>query len=124
MSEHKSILIVDDEPEMVRLLQMNLELLGYNIEIAVDGQEGLEMAQSLKPDLILLDVMMPKLNGYQVCRTLKGKEDTRGIRVVLLTAKGQESDKYWGMETGADDYVTKPFDFDFLAERIEYHLNG
>lgn len=104
------ILIVDDEGETIELLQPRLEVAGYEVVCALGGEEGLEKARQEKPDLVLLDVMMPKLNGYQVCRELKRDPKTKGMKIVMLTAKVQESDKYWGRECGADDYVTKPYE--------------
>ena len=114
----KRILIIDDEKEMVVLLQMRLEAADYEILVSNDGQEGLDKARAEKPDLILLDIMIPKMNGYQVCRELKIDNGTKRIPVVMLTAKAQESDKFWGKEVGADDYVTKPFEASELLEKI------
>lgn len=118
MATKKRILIVDDERDLVETLIFRLESEGYDVSVAYDGQEGLEKAKKDKPDLILLDVMMPKLNGYQVCRELKSSDATKKIVVIMLTAKAQESDKFWGMETGADAYVTKPFESGELLSKI------
>jgi len=120
----KRILIIDDEKEMVDLLQMRLEAADYEILVAYDSQEGLDKARAEKPDLILLDIMMPKMNGYQVCRELKIDDGTKGIPVVMLTAKAQESDKFWGTEVGADAYVTKPFEASELLEKIRGFLES
>lgn len=120
----KKILVVDDEGELVKGLQIRLEASGFEVIAAFDGQEGLEKARDEKPDLILLDVMMPKMNGYQVCRELKNDENTKNIVVIMLTAKGQESDKFWGKEVGANDYVIKPFESSELMEKIKELLNG
>lgn len=114
----KRILVVDDEREIVSSLCMALEVKDYETLTAFDGQEALEVARREKPDLILLDVIMPKLNGYQVCRELKKDESTKSIPIVMLTAKTQESERYWGKETGADEYITKPFDILKLLEVI------
>lgn len=115
----KKILIVDDESDLVETLTFRLEASGYDIVSAHDGQEGLEKARSEKPDLILLDVMMPKVNGFQVCRELKNDEKTKGIKIVILTAKSQESDKFWGKNVGADGYISKPFEASELLAKIE-----
>jgi two-component system alkaline phosphatase synthesis response regulator PhoP len=110
------ILIVDDEPEMVRGLTDNLRFEGYQTVSATNGEDGLSLALSEAPDLILLDVMMPKLSGWDVCRELR----RRGldIPVIMLTARGQEVDRVLGLELGADDYVTKPFSLRELLARV------
>lgn len=118
----KKILIVDDEREIVDNLTMALQMKDYETFVAYDGEEALEITRREKPDLILLDIVMPKLNGYQVCRELKKQEATKNIPVIMLTAKTQESDRFWGKETGADDYITKPYDIYFLFEKIKDFL--
>lgn len=114
------LLIVEDEPEMVVALRDNCEFEGFDVVAASDGAAGLEKALSEHPDIILLDVMLPKINGLDVCRTLR----RRGIRtpIIMLTARGQEPDKVAGLELGADDYVTKPFGIRELMARIRAHL--
>lgn len=119
----KKILIIDDERELAEVLQSRLEAADYEVDLARDGEEGLAKVQNGRPDLILLDVMMPKWNGFQVCRKLKSDEATRKIPVVLLTAKAQESDKFWGTECGADAYITKPFQPEGLLKKIEELFN-
>ena len=119
MSDRKRILIVDDEKDLVDILKARLEIEGYEILAAYDGQEGLEKAQEEKPDLILLDVMMPKMNGYQVCRLLKYDEEFQNIPVIIITARGQEQDKMTGDEVGADEYITKPFENGVLFAKIK-----
>ena len=106
MSEGR-LLLVEDEPALARGLSDTLRGQGFDVEIASDGQRGLEMALSQRPDLILLDIMLPKMNGFEVCRALR----SRGldVPVVMLTAKGQEEDIILGLNLGADDYITKPF---------------
>ena len=101
------ILIVEDEPDMVLGLRDNFEFEGYEVHTASDGALGLERARALKPDLIILDIMLPRLSGLEVCKTLRGEGFEAPI--ILLTARGQEIDKVVGLELGADDYVTKPF---------------
>jgi DNA-binding response OmpR family regulator len=114
----RTIFIADDELDFVSTLRSRLEFEGYRIETAPDGKEALERILKEKPDLILLDVMMPTMNGFQVCRELKGNPDTKSIPIMMLTAKSQESDKFWGKEAGADAYITKPFDMDNLIGKI------
>ncbi len=115
----RTIFIADDELDFVSTLRSRLEFEGYGVATAADGKEALKQIMQEKPDLILLDVMMPAMNGYQVCRELKGNADTRSIPILMLTAKSQESDKFWGKEAGADDYLTKPFDMEELMEKIK-----
>lgn len=113
------ILIVDDEPPMRRLLQQSLEDLedeGIEILLAEDGQKALEIIKREKPELILLDVMMPNMNGFDVCRTVKQDLKMQDVTIILLTAKGQEADRHRGEEVGADRYITKPFDPDELLD--------
>ncbi|MDA2939160.1 response regulator, partial [Acidobacteria bacterium AH-259-A15] len=97
---------------------------GFAVATAVDGEEALQKIPEEKPDLILLDIMMPKINGYQVCRQLKANPETQAIPVMMLTAKCQESDEFWAKETGADDYVTKPCVMEELMQKIQDHLQG
>lgn len=113
------ILIVDDERDLVETLAFRLETAGYKVACAYDGQEGLKKAKEEKPDLILLDVMMPKMDGYQVCRMLKFDQNFKNIPIIMLTARGQMQDKNIGKDVGADEYVTKPFESADLLERIK-----
>lgn len=103
------ILVVDDSPTELTLTKNFLLGKGFQIVTAVDGEEALAKAASERPDLILLDVILPKKNGFQVCRQLKTAEETREIRIVLVTSKTQDSDRFWGLKQGADGYLTKPF---------------
>ena len=118
------IFIADDESGFVSTLKSRLEFEGFEITTAPDGKAALERIPGEAPALILLDVMMPAVNGYQVCRELKENPDTKSIPILMLTAKSQESDKFWGMEAGADAYLTKPFDMDELIEKIGALLGG
>ncbi len=111
------ILIIEDEPNMVAGLRDNFEFEGYEVAAAYDGVEGLERALKDSPDLVLLDVMMPKMSGLDVCKQLKVKRP--GIPIIMLTARGQEVDKVVGLELGADDYVTKPFSIRELIARTK-----
>lgn len=115
----KKILIVDDEKDLVETMTLRLEAAGYEVLCAYDGQDGLEKARDIKPDLILLDVMMPKMDGYQVCRMLKFDEDYKNIPIIMLTARGQEQDRKTGIDVGTNDYITKPFDSKDLLARIQ-----
>ena len=111
------ILIVEDEPLMVAGLRDNFEYEGFQVITAVDGVEGLERALKDSPDLIVLDVMMPRMSGLEVCKQLKAKRPS--IPIIMLTARGQEVDKVVGLELGADDYVTKPFSIRELLARVK-----
>ena len=111
------ILIVEDEPAMVQGLRDNFEYEGYEVISAGDGLAGLERALSDNPDLVVLDVMMPRMSGLDVCKQLKSKRP--GIPIIMLTARGQEIDKVVGLELGADDYVTKPFSIRELMARVK-----
>jgi DNA-binding response OmpR family regulator len=111
------ILIVEDEPNMVAGLRDNFEFEGYEVLSAYNGAEGLERALAESPDLVLLDVMMPKMSGLDVCKQLKAKRPS--IPIIMLTARGQEVDKVVGLELGADDYVTKPFSIRELIARVK-----
>jgi DNA-binding response OmpR family regulator len=111
------ILIVEDEPNMVAGLRDNFEFEGYQVISAPDGVAGLERAISESPDLVILDVMMPRMSGLDVCKQLKAKRP--GIPIIMLTARGQEMDKVLGLELGADDYVTKPFSIRELLARVK-----
>jgi two-component system alkaline phosphatase synthesis response regulator PhoP len=110
------ILLVEDEPDMVLGLKDNFEFEGYEVVTASDGAAGLERARSVKPDLVILDIMLPKLSGLEVCKTLRGEGFSAPI--IMLTARGQEIDKVVGLELGADDYVTKPFSIRELLARV------
>ena len=103
------ILIVDDEPYIQRSLSFILRKEGFEVEVASNGEEGLEKAKTLRPKIIFLDVMMPRLNGFSTCRAIKSDESLKGCHVVMLTGKGQEVDKAQGLKEGANDFITKPF---------------
>ena len=118
MSDQKIILVVDDEPDIALALKDRLEMEGYQIITAADGMEALEKLAETEPALILMDVMMPRMNGFQACRKIKSTTEWSKIPVILLTAKSQESDKYWGKESGCDDYVMKPFEMDEIVGKI------
>src|SRR5437762_11478973 len=113
------ILIIEDERALTDVLTYNLQREGYETIIAHDGQEGLRKAQTLLPDLVILDLMLPILNGLEVCRELRAGERTRHIPILMLTAKAEETDQVVGFSLGADDYVTKPFSVKVLLQRIK-----
>jgi len=115
----QKILIVDDESDIVSALTIRLESLGYEIISAEDGITALEKARSEKPDLILLDVMLPKLDGYKVCRMLKFDEKYKDIPIIIITAKGEELNRRMGMDMGANAYITKPFKPEDLTSKIK-----
>jgi DNA-binding response OmpR family regulator len=112
----KRILVIEDEPQMLLGLRDNLELEGYEVITAADGEEGLSKAISTAPDLVLLDITLPNKNGFEVCRELRARANPTPI--VMLTARSQETDKVLGLELGADDYVTKPFSITELLARV------
>lgn len=112
------VLIVEDDPDIVELLQYTLEREGYPVLVAQNGEKGLAEARRRKPGLVILDLMLPGLDGLEVCKALKAEDSTKGIPIVMLTAKGEESDIVLGLEFGADDYVKKPFSPRELVARI------
>ncbi len=118
------ILVVDDEIYIVHILDFSLGMEGYEVVTALDGEQALEKARTEKPDLIVLDIMMPKLDGYETCKRLKADAETRDVPVILLSAKGRNIDQKVGFEVGADDYITKPFSPRKLVERINAILGN
>lgn len=112
------VLVVEDEASLATLLQYNLEREGFRVGIAQDGEEALVMADETLPDLVLLDWMLPKVPGIEVCRRLRGRPDAKNIPIIMLTARGEETDRIRGLDTGADDYVTKPFSMTELLARV------
>ena len=123
MDKNRKILIVDDTMDTVELLRKRLRSEGYDTSEAYDGVECLKSVETYNPDLIILDVMMPRMNGYEACQKLKANEDTRYIPVLMLTAKGEVTDKIKGLDIGADDYLAKPFDYKELSARVRSLLN-
>jgi len=116
------ILVVEDESALVTLLRYNLEREGFRVAEARDGEEALLMAREQKPDLVLLDWMLPLLSGLEVCRQMRRMPETRSVPIIMLTARGEEGDKLRGLDSGADDYVTKPFSPSELVARIRAAL--
>jgi len=117
------VLVVDDEVNITQILEFSIGAEGFDVITAQNGEEAIEKARREQPDLIILDVMMPKIDGYEACRILKANPLTKNIPVVLLTAKGRDIDKRLGMEVGATDYIVKPFSPNRLVERINQLLS-
>jgi len=122
VSEKKRVLVVDDELDMLMVIKLRLEASGYEVVTATDGLEGLNVARKTKPDLIVLDVMLPKMNGYKVSRFLKFDEEYKHIPIVMLTALAGEEDRSTGIETGANAYITKPFETQELVDTVRRFL--
>jgi DNA-binding response OmpR family regulator len=120
--ENKTILVVDDEPFILRSILYVLKREGFKTLSATDGVEALELLREVKPSLMFLDVMMPRMNGYEVCTAIKNDARLKGIYVIMLTAKGQEQDRIRGLAAGADEYLTKPFSPAYLVERVRLAL--
>ena len=119
-NQQKTVLIVEDEKNIVDILRFNLQREGYQTCEAYDGADGLAKARSENPDLILLDVMLPQMNGFDVCRTLR--QERNNVPVIILTAREEETDKVFGLEIGADDYITKPFSMRELLARVKANI--
>jgi two-component system alkaline phosphatase synthesis response regulator PhoP len=119
----KKILIVDDEIDLVETIRFPLESEGFTVLVAYNGEDGLNQARKELPDLIILDIMLPKLDGYKVCRLLKFDERYKNIPILMLTARAQEKDRLMGVEARADEYISKPFELDKLLEKIKSYLS-
>ena len=113
------VLVVDDEPDLIRVLQFGLQAAGYVVECAADGQEGLKKARESKPDIILLDLMLPKLDGYKICRLLKFDDRFKHIPIIILSARTQEGDQALALEMGANRFIAKPYEFTEILDLIE-----
>ncbi|MCK8515934.1 response regulator [Methylonatrum kenyense] len=124
MSENaaKHILIVDDEPNIVLSLEFLMRRRGYEVSTASDGEEALAAIEARKPDLLLLDVMMPRKDGYQVCQILRERDDTADLRIIMLTARGRDVEREKGLSLGADDYITKPFSTQDVVTKVRQLL--
>ena len=122
MVEGPTILVVEDEQEIRRFLRASLENQSYRIVEAQTARDGLKRAAEDHPDLVLLDVVLPKKNGFQVCRQLKTTVETSGAKVILVSSKNQPSDRFWGMKQGADEYLTKPFEAQDLLATVQRSL--
>ncbi len=122
MARSETLLVVDDNHDNVEILTTFLQSRGYRVVSAPDGRTALSRLEEVKPALVLLDVMMPGMDGWQVCRTIKSHPEFGSTRVIMVTAKGGYEDKFEGMRSGADDYVVKPLDLDELADKVERNL--
>ena len=123
MSGKAKILLVDDEPSIVKMVGKRLEVEGFEVLVAMDGQDGLKKAQTENPELIILDIMLPKLNGYEVCTMLKQDTRYQKVPIIMFTAKAQDKDEKLGLECGANAYMRKPFKAQELVEKIRGLLN-
>ena len=113
-----TVLVIDDDPVILELLRVNFEIEGFEVITAVDGAEGLERAQAQRPDVVISDIMMPRRDGLQLLTDLKGDPETEDLPVILLSAKAQKTEVQQGLDLGADDYITKPFDPLELIDRL------
>ena len=119
----KKVLVVDDSPTDLQILSSLLKKQGYEVVTAVDGEDAIAKATATQPPLVVLDIILPKKNGFQVCRHLKTTAETSGIKVILVSSKNQDSDKFWGMKQGADDYIGKPYQDEVLLAAIAKQLH-
>lgn len=115
----KSVLIADDEPNIILSLKFIMEQAGYDVRVARDGDDAMAQMAQYPPDLVLLDVMMPKLTGYDVCQAIRANPDYAGTRIIMVTAKGREAEREQGLAVGADDYVTKPFSTRDVLKQVQ-----
>jgi twitching motility two-component system response regulator PilH len=118
----RTILVVEDSPTEMQMVKTALQSRGYTVITAMNGEDGIEKARKERPQLVVLDIILPGKNGYQVCRDLKSFPDTKDVPVIMLTSKSQESDRFWGMKQGADAYLTKPWREEELLAAIARHL--
>ena len=118
----KHVLVVDDSPTERQLAMTRLQKAGYSVSMAVDGEDAIQKVVAEQPPLIVLDIIMPKMNGYQVLRHLKSAPETRHIKVILVSSKNQESDRFWGLKQGADAYIAKPYPEESLLTAVAKHL--
>lgn len=119
---NRHVLVVDDSPTLRQAAMLLLEKRGYQVTTAVDGVDALEKIVASPPLLVVLDIVLPKMNGYEVLRQLKASEATRSIKVILVSSKSQESDRFWGLKQGADDYIAKPYQDDALVAAVRRQL--
>ena len=123
MNNQASILIVDDEPNILLSLQFLMKKAGYDVRTATDGEQALAEIARAKPDLVLLDVMMPKLDGFTVCQRIRATPEWHDVRVIMLTARGRDIEREKGLALGADDYITKPFSTKDVIDRVAAALD-
>ena len=122
-SMSKRVLVVDDEPNIVMSLEFLMRRAGFEVTVARNGQEALDKLEGVPPDLLLLDVMMPEFDGYEVCERIRARSDWRGTKIVMLTARGREVERERGLSLGADAYVTKPFSTRDLVDQVKRMLD-
>ncbi|HOT29487.1 MAG TPA: response regulator [Candidatus Ozemobacteraceae bacterium] len=122
--ERNKILVADDEPHILRVVKDKLANAGFSVVTASNGEEALESARREKPALVLLDVMMPKMNGFDVCRALRAEAEFKSVPILLLTARGQEIDRHMGLDAGASEYITKPFSPRELLATVQAQLEA
>lgn len=120
----QSVLVVEDEPNIVLSLEFIMKQAGFEVRIAGDGEAALDAMEEQRPDLILLDVMLPKFNGYEVCQTIRANPDWRDVAIIMLSAKGRDAERLQGLAAGADDYVIKPFSNRDLLDRVKRHMGN
>jgi DNA-binding response OmpR family regulator len=120
----RSILVVDDEPNIVLSLEFLMRQVGYEVRVARDGEAALAAIAENPPDLVLLDVMMPKRDGYDVCQTIRANSAWKNVKIIMLTAKGRDIEREKGLALGADDYITKPFSTRDVVERVRQSIGG
>ena len=118
----KHVLVVDDSPTDRQLATSLLQKQGYSVTTAVDGEDALEKIAAAPPPVVVLDIILPKMNGYQVLRQLKASPETRNVKVILVSSKSQEADRYWGLKQGADDYIAKPYPDEALLAAVAKHF--
>jgi twitching motility two-component system response regulator PilH len=118
------ILIADDSATAVAQMRKTLAPLGHTILVAGDGEDAVRQIQSEHPDLVILDVIMPKVNGFQLCRTIRALPELQDLPIIMVTSMDRESDRYWGMKQGADEYLTKPVDPDVLKDKVRQYLEA
>jgi len=118
----RHVLVVDDSPTGRHAAMKLLEKRGFQVTTAVDGADALDKINASRPMLVVLDIVLPKLNGYEVLRQLRSSEETRGIKVILVSSKSQPSDRFWGLKQGADDYIAKPYQDDALVAAVQKQL--
>jgi DNA-binding response OmpR family regulator len=119
MADEKKVLIVEDDPDIRKVLSMRLEINGFSVVEAEDGQQGLDMVKSKKPELIIMDLMMPKMDGFETCRMIRFDDEIKDIPIIVLSALNEESERKKAFEAGADAYFIKPFDLDLLLNKIK-----
>jgi DNA-binding response OmpR family regulator len=120
----RNVLIVDDEPHIVNLVRLTLDQQRYSVHGAYTGREALKITENITPDIIIVDIMMPGVNGYELCEAFRSNKKTRDVPIIILSAKGQMNDKLHAIDVGADDYMTKPFDPLELEKRIRQNLRA